>query len=112
MADRVMTLHELCDALGISRRTIQGYEKHGLVKSSGRNARGYLLYDTQAQTEIAQIRQLQMFGFPVKEIAALRSLSDEELRKKLLAQKEVLKHERDVLEEQLCRLEEMIAQLE
>lgn len=112
MADRVMTLHELCDALGISRRTIQGYEKHGLVKASGRNARGYLLYDAQAQTEIAQVRQLQMFGFPVKEIAALRSLSGEELRKKLLEQKAVLEHERNVLEEQLRRLEEMIAQLE
>lgn len=78
MAEKVMTLHELCDALGISRRTVRGYEKHGLVKASGRNERGYLLYDAQMQTVIAEIRQLQLFGFPVKEIAALRSLSGKE----------------------------------
>ena len=50
MTDEVMTLHELCDAFGISRRTVQGYEKLGLVRATGRNPRGYLLYDLQMQT--------------------------------------------------------------
>lgn len=112
MAEKVMTLHELCDALGISRRTVQGYEKHGLVKASGRNERGYLLYDAQMQTVIAEIRQFQLFGFPVGEIAALRSMPGKELRKRLLVQKTVLEHKRTGLEEQLRRLDELIAQLE
>jgi DNA-binding transcriptional MerR regulator len=112
MAEKVMTLHELCDVLGISRRTVQGYEKHGLVKASERNKRGYLLYDAQMQTVIAEIRQLQLFGFPVKEIAALRSMPGKELRKRLLVQKTVLEYKRTGLEDQLRRLDELIAQLE
>ncbi len=112
MAEKVLTLRELCDVLGISRRTVQGYEKHGLVKASGRNKRGYLLYDAQMQTVIAEIRQLQLFGFPVKEIAALRSMPGKELRKRLLVQKTVLEYKRTGLEDQLRRLDELIAQLE
>ena len=37
------TLHEVCEAFGVSRRAIQGYEKAGLVSASGKNERGYLL---------------------------------------------------------------------
>lgn len=36
------TLREVCAALQISRRTIQGYEKAGLVSPSGKNKYGYL----------------------------------------------------------------------
>lgn len=71
MTDEVMTLHELCDTFGISRRTVQGYEKHGLVRATGRNPCGYLLYDLQMQTEIQKIHQFQKFGFQVKEIGTL-----------------------------------------
>ena len=39
-----MTLRELCDSLGVSRRAVQGYEKAGLVSPEGKNERGYLLY--------------------------------------------------------------------
>ena len=74
MTDEVMTLHELCDAFGISRRTVQGYEKHGLVRATGRNPRGYLLYDLQMQTEIQKVHQFQKFGFQVKEIGTLMML--------------------------------------
>ena len=82
MTDEVMTLHELCDAFGISRRTVQGYEKHGLVRATGRNPRGYLLYDLQMQTEIQKVHQFQKFGFQVKEIGTLMMLSKPELRER------------------------------
>ena len=87
MTDEVMTLHKLCDAFGISRRTVQGYEKHGLVRATGRNPRGYLLYDLQMQTEIQKVRQFQKFGFQVKEIGTLMMLSKPELRERLAAQR-------------------------
>lgn len=35
-----MTLREICESLGVSRRTLQGYEKAGLVASTGRNKYG------------------------------------------------------------------------
>ena len=97
-----MTLHELCDAFGVSRRTVQGYEKHGLVRSTGRNMRGYLLYDPQMQAEIRRVRQLQNFGFRVKEIKALMLLPKAELRDRLTAQKSVLEQRGAELSEQLA----------
>ena len=74
-----MPLHELCNAYTISRRTVQEYEKHGLVKATGRNMRGYLLYDSQMQAEIRKVRQFQNFGFQVKEIKTLMALPKAEL---------------------------------
>lgn len=111
MTDKVMTLHELCDAFGISRRTVQGYEKHGLVKATGRNTRGYLLYDSQMQAEIQRVRQFQNFGFQVKEIKTLMILPKAELRDRLAAQKNVLEQRGAELGEQLALLTEMIEQL-
>lgn len=111
MTDKVMTLHELCDAYGISRRTVQGYEKHGLVKATGRNMRGYLLYDPQMQAEIRKVRQFQNFGFQVKEIKTLIVLPKAELRDRLAAQKDVLEQGGVELSEQLALLTEMVEQL-
>lgn len=36
----MMTLREVCNKTGVSRRAIQGYEKVGLVLSSGKNKYG------------------------------------------------------------------------
>ena len=100
MTDEVMTLHELCDAFGISRRTVQGYEKHGLVGATGRNPRGYLLYDLQMQAEIQKVHQFQKL-----------MLSKPELRERLAAQRIILEQRGVELDEQLALLTEMIEQL-
>lgn len=47
-----MTLQEVCNTVGVSRRAVQGYEKAGLVSATDRNKRGYLLYDEKAQEKI------------------------------------------------------------
>lgn len=44
-----MTLKEVCIAIGVSRRAVQGYEKAGLVSYTRKNSKGYLLYDKDAQ---------------------------------------------------------------
>ena len=66
-----MTLREICEALGVSRRAIQGYEKAGLVSASARNKYGHLLYDKHAEERIAQIKFYQQLGFSLKEIVAI-----------------------------------------
>lgn len=63
-----MRLREVCDALGVSRRAIQGYEKAGLISPSGKNERGYLLYNKKAQDRIKEIKLFQQIGFTLKEI--------------------------------------------
>ena len=82
------TLREVCVLLNVSRRAVQGYEKAGLVKPSGKNKYGYLLYDESAMDMIGKIKQLQTFGFQIKEIQELmvapNEIVREELQKKIV----------------------------
>jgi len=66
-----MTLREICDSLGVSRRAVQGYEKVGLVKPTGKNERGHLLYDEQTRERIREIRLFQQIGFTRKEVVEI-----------------------------------------
>ena len=103
-----MTLHELCDACGVSRRAVQGYEKAGLVQPSGRNNRGYLIYDPAAQERIRTIRLYQRFGFQVREIGLLFALPPETRKEKLIQQKIILEHKREDLNDTLTLITELI----
>ena len=78
-----MTLREICETLGVSRRALQGYEKAGLVISSGRNKYGHLLYDKDAEMRIAQIKFYQQLGFSIKEITMIIDAPDTEIKKAL-----------------------------
>ncbi len=62
------TLREVCAKYEVSRRAVQGYEKAGIVKATGKNKMGYLLYDTAAQERIGTIRMYQKIGFSIREI--------------------------------------------
>jgi len=62
------TLREVCAKYEVSRRAVQGYEKAGIVKATGKNKMGYLLYDAVAQERIGTIRMYQKIGFSIKEI--------------------------------------------
>lgn len=86
-----MTLHELCDSLGVSRRAVQGYEKAGLVSPVGKNVRGYLLYDKNTQERINRIKLYQQFGFTIKEITWLIDAPVDELKNALEKQVEKMK---------------------
>ena len=63
-----MTLREICKALEVSRRAVQGYEKAGLVSATGRNKYGHLLYDEAAMLRIEQIKFYQQLGFSIKSV--------------------------------------------
>lgn len=76
-----MTLREICETLGVSRRALQGYEKAGLVISSGRNKYGHLLYDKDAEMRIAQIKFYQQLGFSIKEITMIIDAPDTEIKR-------------------------------
>lgn len=71
------TLREICAQLGISRRTVQGYEKWGLLAPTGKNKYGHLLYDQQAKERIQTIRFYQRAGFSLKEIKELLDAPNE-----------------------------------
>lgn len=87
-----MTLREICEAASVTRRAVQGYERMGLVSSTGRNSRGYLLYDTSSQERIKTIRMYQSLGFSLKEIKEIIDASNEV--------------KRQAIQERIVRLEE------
>ncbi len=64
----LITLKELCTQLNISRRSIQCYEKEGLLKPTDRNKYGYLLYDEALKARVEKIRFLNKIGFKLCEI--------------------------------------------
>lgn len=70
------TLRQMCAELKVSRRVIQGYEKAGLMASSGKNKYGYLLYGKAEQERARLIRFYQQLGFPLKEIKKLLNAPD------------------------------------
>ena len=73
----MMTLREIRNEFGVSRRAVQGYEKAGLVSPSGQNKYGYLLYDEIAVERIRSVKMYQDFGFSLKEIQVLVVTSDD-----------------------------------
>ena len=79
-----ITLREVCAAVRVSRRAVQGYEKAGLVSATGRNNRGYLLYDEAAQERIVKVKMYQEFGFSIKEIVELIDAPQEVLKEALV----------------------------
>lgn len=95
--NRFITLREVCEKSGVSRRAVQGYEKEGLVAPSGRNKYGHLLYDEETQQKIAEIHLFQRLGFKVKEINdvmhAPTEVKKEQLEEKIIALK---KEEKDI----------------
>ncbi len=88
------TLKEVCDELVVSRRAVQGYEKAGLVTATGKNQRGYLLYDDESQARIKKIKLFQEMGFSLKEIANIIDAPDEILKEVL--EKQIKKLENDI----------------
>lgn len=73
-----MTLKEVCNYVGVTRRAVQGYEKARLVTSIGKNKYGYLLYDDTGIEKIKMVKQYQGFGFSVKEIKKLLAVTESE----------------------------------
>ena len=65
------TLREVCNAVGVTRRAVQGYERAGLVSATCRNERGYLLYDEEALEKIKKIKLFREMGFSIREICEL-----------------------------------------
>ena len=103
-----MTLREICDALNVTRRAVQGYEKWGLVAASGRNDRGYLLYDVNAVERIRKIRLFQDLGFSLKEIKGIIDLPSEKLKSIIEAQLEKRREEVECLEiltQKICEMD-------
>ena len=105
------TLREVCEMFKVSRRAIQGYEKAGLVSASGRDPRGYLLYDQDAQRRIELIKMYQNMGFAIKEIHKIIAADRQEHKAMLIHKLNDLKEQKQYLEQLIDQVQELIKQL-
>ena len=78
--NKFKTLSEIRKELGVSRKVIQGYEKHGLISPCGKDKYGHLIYDNKTVERIIRIRFYQKLGFSVKEIKELSYQDDGQLK--------------------------------
>jgi len=106
-----MSLREVCAAAKVTRRVIQGYESAGLVSATGRDARGYLLYDEKALEKIRKIRLFQEMGFSIKEIVELADAPKELLKSALQKRVEELQKENDHINDMIHVAKQMIKSL-
>lgn len=93
-----MTLREMCDTFGVSRRAVQGYEKARLVSASRKNTRGYLLYDEAVQERVKRIKLFQQMGFTIKQIKELIDAPDNILKPALEERLQKLTEEKKNIE--------------
>ncbi len=89
--NELVSLRQIRETTGISRKAIQGYEKHGLIEASGKDRYGHLLYKGEVLKKIIRIRFFQKLGFTVSEIGDFIGLPDEALMKILNKRKDELK---------------------
>lgn len=106
------TLREVCELVGITRRTVQGYEKAGLVTPVGKNKYGYLLYDEVVVEKIKVIKQHQDFGFSVKHIKILLEATDEVYVKIMVERLKDIQLELQKLQININKIEALILEKE
>lgn len=107
----MMTLKELCNELGITRRTVQGYEAAGLLRATCKNGRGYLLYDDYAVERIKRIVFFHKVGFTRKEIKTFIDAPNEKIKKVLSMRIQELIGEKEHIEDLIVEIEMYIMNL-
>lgn len=109
MAD--MTLKEVCDMAGITRRALQGYEGAGLVYATGQNKYKHKLYNNEAQEKILEVKRYQDMGFSLKEITGLYQMNNTELKNSLQGQVEFLREKAEKINQSIAYAEAKISNL-
>lgn len=67
----MMTVNEVSKLTGVSIRTLQYYDKIGLLHPAKYTESGYRLYDDRALEKLQQILLFRELEFPLKDIKAI-----------------------------------------
>ena len=92
------TVKEVSELTGISIRTLQYYDKIGLLHPDQYSDAGYRLYDTPALETLQQILLFRELGFPLKQIAEIMQDPDYDRNRALEQQIEMLMLKKEHLE--------------
>ena len=94
----MMTVHEVSRLTGVSIRTLQYYDKIGLLRPAQYTEAGYRLYDDAALETLQQILLFRELEFPLKEIRKIISSPGFDRSKALGQQIELLKLKKEHIE--------------
>ena len=86
----MMTVHEVSKLTGVSIRTLQYYDKIGLLRPAQYTDAGYRLYDDAALETLQQILLFRELEFPLKDIGEIIGSPDFDRSKALEQQIERL----------------------
>ena len=101
------TVNEVSKLTGVSIRTLQYYDKIGLLIPAMRTDAGYRLYDDTALERLQQILLFRELEFPLSDIRAMLEAPDFDRKKALIQQVELLTLKKQRLEaiiEAACEL--------
>jgi len=102
---------ELAKISGVSTRTLQFYDKIGLLKPESYSGSGYRRYDDAAALRLQQILFFRELGFGLSEIKAIMEKPDFDLLSALESHRELLKEKADRLGELLTTVNRTIRKL-
>lgn len=94
----VMTVHEVSRLAGVSIRTLQYYDKIGLLHPTGYTDAGYRLYDDTALERLQHILLFRELEFPLKDIKKIISSPDFDRGEAIEQQIELLKLKKEHIE--------------
>ena len=94
----MMTVNEVSKLAGVSIRTLQYYDKIGLLHPTGHTDAGYRLYDDTDLERLQHILLFRELEFSLKDIASIINSPDFDRNKALEQQIEMLKLKRDHIE--------------
>lgn len=94
----MMTVHEVSKLAGVSIRTLQYYDKIGLLHPTGYTDAGYRLYDDADLERLQHILLFRELEFPLKDIREIMNSPDFDRSKALEQQIELLTLRKEHLE--------------
>ena len=92
------TVHEVSELSGVSIRTLQYYDRIGLLSPTDRTGARYRLYDDAALEKLQQILLFRELQFPLKDIVEIVNRPDFDRSKALEQQIELLKLKKEHIE--------------
>ncbi len=105
MKPQLFTIKNILHITGITKRALHHYHKIGLLPPSYVGENGYRLYDQQALATLQMILLFKEMGFSLTEISIMLPLSKDK-------QKDILLHQRGLLEQRKQKLTTVIEQLD
>ena len=94
----MMTVHEVSKLAGVSIRTLQYYDKIGLLHPTGYTDAGYRLYDDTDLERLQHILLFRELEFPLKDIRVILNSPDFDRSKALEQQIELLRLKKEHIE--------------